>query len=226
MAIICRSYNLLFIMAPRTACTAIGDLLVRELGGEYLPEADTLDERGYITVARKHTTLHELISSGYLQPDDRTRLCTFACVRNPFDSLVSMYVKKSSRYQPLLDDPSSWVYRIRGYVDDIRYCRDHSFEDWVIKRYWPSLPDRLLGRRRRSLLRKYTDGVDVRMRFERLQDDFDQVLRRVGAPPLVIPSLNQTPQRELDYRRYYTPLAQRAVEYTFKDDLRQYGYTF
>ena len=43
MAIICRKYKLLFIMTPRTACTAIGELLCDHYDGEFLPGEDILD---------------------------------------------------------------------------------------------------------------------------------------------------------------------------------------
>src|SRR5215468_1500064 len=43
MAIICRQYGLLFIMTPRTACTAVGDLLCTHYGGEFIPAEDILD---------------------------------------------------------------------------------------------------------------------------------------------------------------------------------------
>ena len=38
----------------------------------------------------------------------------------------------------------------------------------------------MLGRGRRTLYGKYTSGCEYVMRFERVQDDFDQVVERVG----------------------------------------------
>lgn len=225
MAILCRDHKLLFIMTPRTACTAIGELLLERLGGEYVPREDLQGERG-IVVSRKHATLHQLLAHGWLSEEERRRLLVFTCVRNPFDSLVSLYVKKAVTYQPLLSDPTAFIHQVPGYVADMKWCRLHSFDEWIVKRYAPSVFDRLLGRNRRPMFHRFTDGVDVVMRFERLQRDFDAVLTRVGLPPIRIPTINETPEREHDYRRYYTPRSRRIVEYVCRDDCEQYGYRF
>jgi hypothetical protein len=177
-------------------------------------------------VSKKHTTLAELLTHGCLSADERSRLLVFACVRNPFDSLVSLYVKKAVTYQPLLDDPSAFIHRVPGYVEDMEWCRSHSFDEWVHRHYAPSILDRLFGSKRRSMFAKYTDGVDVVMRFERLQEDFDSVLARAGLPPLQVPRINPTPERQPDYRRYYTPRSRRIVEYLSRDDCERYGYRF
>src|SRR6476659_9512318 len=114
MAIICRQYSLLFIMTPRTACTAIGDLLCTHYGGEFLPSEDVLDLQGFISVQKKHSTLQELFKHKILAPQEAKSLLKIAAVRNPFDSLVSLYYKQRLKYQPLLSDPSSWVNRSVG----------------------------------------------------------------------------------------------------------------
>jgi hypothetical protein len=226
MAILCPKYKLLFIMTPRTACTAIGDLLIDTLGGEYLPTADILDQRGAMVVSRKHSTLPDLLAHGCLSADQRRQLLVFSCVRNPFDSLVSLYVKKAVTYQYLLNDPSAFIHRVPGYVQDMEWCRSHSFDEWIVTRYAPSIFDRILGRKRRPMFQRYTEGVDVVMRFERLQADFDSVLAQVGLPPIGIPTTNRTPEREVDYRRYYTPRSRRIVEYLSREDCERYGYHF
>jgi hypothetical protein len=226
MAIICRDHRLLFIMTPRTGCTAIGELLAEKLGGEYLPEADVVDERGMIAVPQKHTTLRQLLEHGILSEDERRRVLVFTCVRNPFDSLVSLYVKKAITYQSLLGDPSAFIHRVPGYVEDMAWCRSHSFDEWVERHYAPSILDRMLRRKRRSMFGKFTDGVDVVMQFERLQADFDSVLAQVGLAPMTIPTINPTPERDADYRRYYSSRSRRIVEYLSREDNNRYGYRF
>ena len=62
------------------------------------------------------------------------------------------------------------------------------------------------------------------MRFERLQHDFDEALRQAGiTQALTIPSINETANRDKDYRRYYTPSARRIVEYVLDRELVQFG---
>jgi len=227
MAVICRASELLFIMTPRTGCTALGELLCRELGGEYLPETDIIGANGNITVQKKHSTLSQLLDRGLLSQEDRGRLCVFAAVRNPFDSLVSLYVKKSKTYQPLLDDPDSWVHRVAGYAEDMRYCRTHTFDEWIDKQYGVGTLGRWLRRGRGSLYRKYIDGVDAVIRFENLQEEFNQLLGRQGIElQLTIPRQNTTPQRRANYQEYYCPRSRKLVEQAFAEDLRRFAYQF
>jgi hypothetical protein len=227
MAIICRDYRLLFIQAPRTGCTAIEVLLVKRFGGEPLPATDILDAHGFARVQSKHCTVTQLLSEGLLPQDYASRFTTFTTVRNPFDSLVSLYVKKRDKYHKDVADPSSWVHKVRGYVEDIEFCRTHTFSEWAEKRYAVNRLDRLLGKGRRSLYGRYTAGVSVVMRFERLQQDFEALMRNVGIhDDVTIPVTNRTTQRGATYHEYYTPETRKLIEYVFQQELEHYGYSF
>jgi hypothetical protein len=229
MAILCRPYGLLFIQAPRTGCTAIENLLLARFGGEHLPAADVLDGNGFIRLQRKHCSIAQLLRHGLLPDDYQTKLTTVTTVRNPFDSLVSLYVKKRETYhgERFLLNPDSWVHKVKGFVEDMEFCRTHTFDEWLQKRYPIGKLDRLLRRGRRSLYGRYAQGVRVVMRFERLQQDFEAVMRSVGADgDTTIPLINATQQRRASYRDYYTPEARQLVEYVFDRELKQYGYSF
>jgi hypothetical protein len=94
MAIICRKYDLLFIMTPRTASTAIGELLCEYYDGEFLPAEDMLGSLGFISVQKKHSTLSQLFAHKLLSEREAKSLVKVAAVRNPFDSLASLYFKQ------------------------------------------------------------------------------------------------------------------------------------
>jgi hypothetical protein len=65
------------------------------------------------------------------------------------------------------------------------------------------------------------------MRFERLQEDFTDVMRGVGiVEDVTVPQFNATHARTAGYQSYYTLRARRLVEYIFKSDLERYGYSF
>jgi hypothetical protein len=227
MAIVSHAHKLLFVMTPRTGCTAIAAPLLESLHGEYLPSQDLLDEHGKFRVQRKHCTLNQLLEHGILTTTERQSLFAFGAVRNPFDSLVSLYTKLAISYQASLANPDSWVYKVNGYVEEMEYCRTHSFPEWIARRYAPGVRARLLGRGRRSLNGQYVEGADFVMRFEHLQRDFDQVLAQAGVTQgLTIPRINVTSDRDRDYRRYYTPAARRIVEYVFERELVRFGYEF
>jgi hypothetical protein len=227
MAIICRKYNLLFIMTPRTACTAVGELLREQFGGEFIPPENILDSLGLIGVDKKHSPLSALIKNNVLTIDQARSLLKVAAVRNPFDSLVSLYFKQRSKYRPLLGDPASWVHGVPRYAEDMRYAQAHSFNRWVLRVTYRKLIKRLLGFHT-SMFADHTRGVDVVMRYETIAADLEEVFRRVGMTCEVeIPIVNRTEERANgDYRRYYSPIARLAVMIAYSRDLKMYGYNF
>jgi hypothetical protein len=227
MAIICRDHGLLFIMTPRTACTAIGQLLCTHYGGKYLPSEDILDKDGCIRIQQKHSTLSELIENHLLSREDAARLLKFAAVRNPFDSLVSLYLKQRTKYQPLLLDPNSWVNRSPAYARNMRYASTHSFSAWLLKKCRKQLLKRLLGIPP-SMFIDYTSGTDAVIRYENLQPELNAVLKKAGLTVKTsLPMVNRTTERESsDYRRWYSRATAAAVRLAFADDLRRYGYKF
>ena len=227
MAIICRQYGLLFIMTPRTACTAVGELLCGHYGGEFLPAEDILDSQGFISVQKKHSTLSELIKHKILAPEEAKSLLKIATVRNPFDSLASLYFKQKLKYQPLMADPSSWVNRSPRYAEDMRYAQTHSFNEWVVKISYRKAIKRLLGLRA-SMFADHTCGVDEVVRYESLETDFKEVFNRAGIMwKANIPEVNRTNERSnRDYRSLYSRSAALTVRFAYSYDLSTYGYQF
>lgn len=241
MAIISRHHRYLFLMAPRTGCTAIGEhVLIPELDGEYLPADDILGDDGSVVVEKKHSTLRDLQGAGLLTPAEAESFLVFTTVRNPFDSLVSQYVKMRTMYAPLLDDPQSFVQRDAAYRTSMQQAARMTFPEWVRARY--------VGRHLRQIGRKPTwrapmawvrhgwagprhmNAAFVRdaqhyLRFEHLQADFDAVLARLGLPPHEIPPWNVT-RAKGDYHDYYDDATRELVAHVFAPDLRRFGYTF
>lgn len=227
MAIICRQHGLLFIMTPRTACTAIGELLCRDYGGEFLPSDDILSENGRIAVQKKHNNLADLLKHRLLSESEAKSLLKVATVRNPFDSLVSLYLKQRLKYKPLLNDPSSWVNRAPTYAKNMRYAQTHSFDAWVQRKCVKQLTKRLLGVPL-SMFRDYTRGIDVVMRYENIENDLSKVFAKLGMPMDVsIPNINRTDERtQRDYRSFYSRPSALAVQIAFSVDLKAYCYGF
>jgi hypothetical protein len=227
MAIICPKYRLLFIMTPRTACTAIGDLLCKHYGGAFVPSEDILNSHGLISVQKKHSTLSELIKYKILTPGEAKSLLKVAAVRNPFDTLVSLYFKQRFKYQPLLDDPTSWVNRAPRYAKNMIYAQTHSFNEWVLKKCFRQLCKRFFGFPP-SMFVDFTRGADVVMRYENIEEDLKGVFRRAGmAAEMKIPIVNRTDERiDRDYRSCYSRSAAFAVSLAYSNDLKTYGYKF
>jgi len=231
MAIICRKYNLLFIMTPRTASTAIGKVLCDELGGEFLPEKDILDSRGYNKVPKKHSTLAQLIGERLISKEEASSLLKFTCVRDPFDSLVSLYLKKRNKYQALVGDRKSFLYRTPGFAKDLKFCKKHSFNAWIFRYYGPAAILRKVVGYKLSLYEKYTAGMDEIIRYENLQKDFHDILKKadITAHLPAVPCVNVTMSKNKEGgkpRQYYNKISRKIVEYVFRDDLDRFGYKF
>jgi hypothetical protein len=214
-------------MTPRTACTAIGDLLCEHYEGEFLPAEDILDSDGFISVQKKHSTLAELLEQKLLTTDEAHSLLKIAAVRNPFDSLVSLYLKKRYKYQPLLADPSSWVNRLPGYAKDTIFCQRHSFNAWGCKISCKKIIKRMLGLRP-SLYAEHVRGVDVVLRYESIEQDLKNAFERAGIEwKADIPKVNRTDERtDRDYRSFYSWPAALAIGLAYGRDLKTYGYRF
>ncbi|MEM9806511.1 MAG: sulfotransferase family 2 domain-containing protein [Cyanobacteria bacterium P01_A01_bin.123] len=227
MAIICHDIQLLFIMTPRTACTAIGKLLFERFGGEYIPAQSLIDNQGNFIVRKKHSTLTDLIQHNLINQSIIDDYFKVATVRNPFDSLVSLYVKKRESYASQLDDPKSWVHSVPGYVEDMKFCQTHSFDDWIAKTFAPPTFKRFLNRGKQSLFDGFTSGVNQVMRFEQVQSNLQSVLQEIGVKEeFEIPKINQTQEKIKAYRDYYTPRSRATIEYVFSKDIATYGYQF
>lgn len=66
--------------------------------------------------------------------------------------------------------------------------------------------------------------VDVVLRFEQIQADFDRVCRRVGLAPRLLPKAN-TGQRH-HYRDYFDPGTRELLAQRFAEDIERFGYVY
>ena len=214
-------------MTPRTACTAIGELLCERFGGEFIPSDDIVDSRGLILVDKKHSTLSDLIKHKILTTEEANSLLKVAAVRNPFDSLVSLYFKQRFKYQSLVEDPASWVHRSQRYVPRMKYAQKHSFSRWFFRvSYRKLIKKLLLGRC--SMYDDYTEGIDVVLRYESLETDLKHAFGQAGILwKWNLAMVNRTDERPTrDYRSFYSRSAALAARFIYSDDLKRYGYKF
>jgi hypothetical protein len=231
MPILSTTWGYLFLMAPGTGCTAVGEgVLIPYLEGEYFPAEHVRDHTGKMVLDKKHATLAQLKRQGLLTAEETTRLFKFTTIRNPFDVLVTRYFRLRTMRGKKLSNHDSFVHPRT--IESVRLAMEQPFAVWV------ELNFRMQGRRRlrhplsryrapRHYHEKHIRGADFLMRFERLQEDFNEVLRCIGVDkPIEIPRINVTNDREGDYREYYTPRARAIVERVFAPDLARFGYSF
>ncbi len=136
---------------------------------------------------------------------------TFAFVRNPWDRVVSHYAFRIKTNQTGLGTNTigfdEWVTRV--FLD-----RDPAYLDKP-KMFMPQV----------EWLADNKGAIDVDFvgRFERLQEDFEEICRRLGKTA----SLPHTKRSAREgYQTYYNDDTSRIVGDYFAEDLKQFGYEF
>ena len=256
MAIICRDYKLLFIQVPATGCSSISKVLIEKLGGEKLPGKDIMLAGKYKLAGEKHNTLKQLIGFGLITPSELESYLTFGTVRNPFDRFASAYQRYISSWWTQMiesDDPNcpanraGSAYRSR-YVkhvqQQIQLAKQEGFEAWLSRKVL--IPQRLelrlkLGFKRwlrknpifptkssikTNIAYPFIDGVDQVIRFEHLEQDFNQILSQVGVKEHIsIPHTNKTPGKK-SYQAQYSHQARTFIEQELAQQLAKFNYSF
>lgn len=222
MAILCREVGLLLIQAPHTGSTSLGTLFRERLGGEMLVHERVRDARGRVVLRQKHQTLPQLLGAGLITPEQRERLLVIVGVRDPYDLVFTEYARH--REAGAIPAPDRILRRL-GIIGPDHTPAD--FERFVRRRYAPGPLLRLLGRQPFVPL-DWTEGVDHVIRFERMQADLDEAVRRVGLQErLAVPHRNPTTSRaDRHYAEVYTPAARAIVERAYHRELDRFGYTF
>jgi hypothetical protein len=150
----------------------------------------------------------------------------FATVRNPFDWLVSLY------YQELRPMPTEMVYRSQSKrpipggpvsIGGYPHLLKRSFEDYI--RY-PTHLHQDAGLRYMSQSRTIGPEIDLIIKFENLQEGFDELCERIGRPKSTLDVVNPTLQRDKDYRGYYNAELIEIVTKTFYEDLKRFSYSY
>lgn len=135
----------------------------------------------------------------------------FAFVRNPWDWQVSMY---------------HFILKENDHIHHARVKAMAGFDEyleWVIHTEKPF--PRGATKFQKDMLTDETGAVIVDFigRYERLEDDFERICRRLNLETK-LPHENCTAHR--DYRSYYNPQTRRRIEEHFRPDIELFGYTF
>jgi hypothetical protein len=204
---ISHEHRYVYIEVPRTGSSAVR----RELREMY----------GAEPILRKHATYRDFLRQA---TDDEKSYFAFSGIRNPLDVAVTRYVHIKDNVKDHFTDP--WSLKVRNSLASRMERRIYAwtqrtnatFEQFLSRWYllpydtWTSLDH---------------EGIDMVLRFEKLQDDFADALRRIGLEPVrPLPAVNVTPGRERDYVSYYTPDAIKRAVWVFGPYLEQWGYGF
>ena len=213
MAVYCSDLSLLFIQNARTGCSALGRLLVNHYGGEYVPKDQSKPWK-----FKKHASLRDIRESGAFSDTQLAGMYIFSAIRNPFDSIASVYQKRLNWAQlPTSEKKKRWWWRSEKVRTQVEFADTHSFDDFV---------DRFVDSPTGPKLSEQLRGVDFVMRFEQLQQDYETVMRKVGATSIVpIPIRNRT-EGKRPFQSYYSERSKGVIERVYERELEAFGYSF
>jgi hypothetical protein len=155
----------------------------------------------------------KIIAAKEMLPEEYfNRLYKFAFVRNPWDLQVSSFHHIRRERPRLMEGIDDFTAFIRWKLDPSRayqYHLDTSIE--IQSDYLVDLYGRII--------------VDYVGRYERLQEDFDEVCRHLGIATRRLPHRRKASDRD-DYRRYYSDETAQLVGEHFHRDIENFSYTF
>lgn len=192
----------LFVHVPKTAGNSIQAILRNYSEDEIVASRRSQDGVERFGVRnpdyglKKHSTLAEYRAA--LGEEKFRDLYKFACVRNPWDRMISYYFTAGKR--------------------EVKWDRA-AFEEMVTK--MSSVADYL------RLEKQEADpfaNVDRIMRFENLTKDFREVCDRLEIPPATLPEYNRSARDH--YSKYYDDDLRELVRKHFALEIERFGYRF
>ena len=193
---------------PRTGGTTIHNALAQDANTAHLiPEVKSVCHYSYDRY--KTIPAYNEVWDSYLK---------FATVRNPFDWLISLYnhpCGPSYRAECPCPKPNSPV----NIAPSVKGAR--SFEEYV---RCPTLFTHESPYISQS--RSIGPDIDFIIKFENLQEGFDELCERIGRPKSKLLVVQPTLKRDKEYKGYYTPELVESVTKIFDEDLKRFSYSY
>lgn len=142
----------------------------------------------------------------------------FAFVRNPWDRLLSAY--RFLRQGGLMPEDREWAERLAPFPDVSAFVKGWLSPENAHRKEHFVPQFEFLSADRSSRI-----DVDFVGRFERLEEDFGLVCRRLGLTA-VLPHLNANPSGRDDYRAAFDTRATEIVGEVYSQDVALFGYRF
>ena len=205
--IISHKNKYVYIALPLTGSTAIS----RELRLNYDGEP----------ILVKHATFEDF--ARIAKPAEKDYF-VFSSIRNPLDSTVSLYFKYLTDHKHKFTDPKR-LQRVRGLGPYLSLRTFHFVKQeqpdfgTFFKKYY-----RVPYNNWSWLSHKNFDFV---IRFERLEEDFAEAMRRIGVEPKrPLPQVNNTTKKNRDYISHYTLDTIAHAKWVFGPFMKRWDYEF
>lgn len=195
-------FQFIFVHIPKTAGNALQSILINysEDAKVIRGQKDGIHRFGIESPygTSKHSTLSDYLTT--LGPDAFWSKRRFACIRNPWERAISFYFSPHKRRTVWdRDEFLKGLDSMESMASYLRLPTDPA----------GTLPDR---------------NVDFLIRFERLQQDFDQLCDILGIERHHLPMRNQSDV--LPYPDYYDDELIQIVGNRFFEDVSLFGYEF
>ena len=209
-------YNFLFVHIAKTGGTSVRAALnpLRWRDPYYVPMflCSKLSKLTGHRIGAKFPRHAKVIAAKEMLPRELfDNLFKFAFVRNPWDLQISSYHHIRRERPHLLAGINDFEQFLRWKLDPARpyqYHIDTSIE--LQSDYLVDLNGKII--------------VDFIGKYEQLQEDFDEVCRRIGITSKTLPHKRKATDRS-DYRQYYNDDTARLVADNFRRDIENFGYS-
>lgn len=226
MAVYSAQFKYIFFANPQTASKAVARTLQQSLSGEPIPGKE-MRRNPDLQIKKHHITWQGVQDAGLLTREQLDGLFKFTNVRNPYDLLVSRYLKRKGRF---VDDPErySWAHDNPKIKASMEAAQEQPFTEWVTGQLQKHVDRDTTARGPLS----YLDHADYVIRFESLQEGFNEVLRKLGInDPITIVSENVTSERKdgakkRHYTEFYDDASRALVAKAYAPLIERFGYTF
>lgn len=231
MAVYSEEYKYIFFANPQTASKAIAKTLRERLSGRALPDRE-LTRNGKLVARVHHTTYAQIVDAGLLSEEHLAKLFKVTCIRNPFDQLVSKYIKYCDRNG---NNPAKYPW-LEGASAPLP---ENSFPQWI---EW-------LGKRFEEMDKiakgpmDFLDHADHVIRFESIQAGFDEFMRHIGVTEHLsvteynitkaraeggasAPDATTVKKKKKNYTEYYDEKCIDVVQKLYEPILTRFNYKF
>lgn len=225
MAVICKEKKLLFLLNPRTGSSALGEHLINEFGGEWLPKERYFDNTIQKHIDFKHNTISELLEFNLFTNEELNDLIVFTSVCNPYYSLLTLYRKYKYRYE-------QWRKEGRHFLQDekiqkeIDFCKNNTINKWIFKNLWKSSIKSFLKLEKLSLNKRFVSKQTFVLKEETLQEDFKKFLEENNINGnSTIPVTNKTESKGegINSLNFISKI---LIYVTYREDFIKYKYKF
>lgn len=206
--VISHKYRYLFIEIPLTGSWAIRHELCEYYDGSL--------------ILHKHATYPEF---SRIATVDEKKYTVFATVRNPLDATVSGFFKLKTNHKGIFSNPEASINS--HYIDYVDLKSYECLRNSNITFESSFLSSKIWERPYSDMIEVSSKFLDFVIRFERLNDDFAEVLRLLGIEQLrPVPIVNKTQSRKADWESYYTPDMIEKAKRIYGPFMQKWGYEF